>query len=138
MKFTATVLYSRMRYRGEFVAGFSGLQKGDECVLKTERGIDLGRVVSIPRELPEAESGFSGDGEILRSFADTYGDQILLKPESSGIGALVWALPIGAVVIAACGLGLAVRRWRRDPARAPTAEDRAIVERFRQDEEGDA
>jgi len=52
----------------------------------------------------------------------------VLKPEASGVGALVWILPVSALLLAGGGLALAFRRWRRQPAMAATDEDRALVE----------
>jgi cytochrome c-type biogenesis protein CcmH len=112
--------------------------KCPDCLALSVEDSDTDAAKAIRTQIRTQVDSGASDAEILRYFADTYGDQILLKPESSGIGSLVWALPIGAVVVAACGLGLAVRRWRRDPARAPTADDRAIVDKFRQEGEEDA
>ena len=41
-------------------------------------------------------------------YIDRYGDSIFLKPPSSGLGLLVWVLPVVAVVLAIVGLGLAL------------------------------
>jgi cytochrome c-type biogenesis protein CcmH len=111
--------------------------KCPDCLALSVEDSDTDAAQAIRTQIRAQVDAGESDAAILRYFADTYGDQILLRPESSGIGTLVWALPIGAVVAAACGLGLAVRRWRRDPARAPTAEDRDIVDRFRNEEEGE-
>jgi cytochrome c-type biogenesis protein CcmH len=113
----------------------AGRLKCPDCLALSVQDSDTDAAKAIRTQIRTQVDGGASDAEILRYFADTYGNQILLKPESSGIGTLVWALPIGAVVVAACGLGLAVRRWRRDPARTPTAEDRRIVDRFRQDDD---
>ena len=67
------------------------------------------------------------DGDIVAFLVSRYGSDILLKPEGSGIAALVWALPVGAVVVALAGLAVAFRRWRARPGVEPTAEDRALV-----------
>ena len=79
----------------------------------------------------------------IESFlAGRYGADILLRPPTSGAGALVWALPVlGALVLLAAG-GWALHRWTggSDPGRvprcgaetpegAPDAEDEAIVRR---------
>ena len=40
----------------------------------------------------------------------------------------MWILPVGALLLAAGGLALAFRRWRRQPSMAATDEDRALVE----------
>lgn len=58
------------------------------------------------------EAGESG-GEIRAYLVSRFGKDILLKPESSGAGAVVWALPVAALVAAAGGLVIAFRRLRR-------------------------
>jgi len=68
------------------------------------------------------------DGAIRAHYVGSYGQWILLKPPTSGMGAVVWVLPVTALLLGAGGLALAFRRWRREPARAATDEDRALVE----------
>ena len=72
-------------------------------------------------------------------YVSRYDEWVLLRPEASGLGGLVWVLPVAALLLAAGGLGLAFRRWRRQPAMAATDEDRALVEAAlaRQRAEGD-
>jgi cytochrome c-type biogenesis protein CcmH len=53
------------------------------------------------------------DDEIRDYFAAQFGDDIILRPKSSGIGGLVWVLPVAALVLAAGGLAFAFWRWRR-------------------------
>jgi cytochrome c-type biogenesis protein CcmH len=68
------------------------------------------------------------DAAIRAFYVGRYGQWILLEPETSGLGALVWILPVTALVLGIGGLALAFRRWRREPARSATDEDRALVE----------
>jgi cytochrome c-type biogenesis protein CcmH len=68
------------------------------------------------------------DAAIRAYYVGRYGKWILLRPETSGVGALVWILPVTALLLGAGGLALAFRRWRRQPALAATEEDRALVE----------
>ena len=68
------------------------------------------------------------DSAIRAYYVGRYGQWILLRPETSGMGALVWLLPVTALLLGAGGLALAFRRWRREPARAVSDEDRALVE----------
>ena len=63
----------------------------------------------IERRIADGQS----DGEIRSYFAQTLGDDILLRPPSSGWGGLVWVLPIAGLVLAATGIGFAFWRWRR-------------------------
>ena len=52
------------------------------------------------------------DAEIKAELERRFGADILLRPKSSGTSALVWALPVVAVVLAGAGLGFAFVRWR--------------------------
>jgi cytochrome c-type biogenesis protein CcmH len=71
------------------------------------------------------------DGEIRRVYVDRYGEAVLLKPASSGLGALVWAIPIAAMLLAAGGLVIALRRWSRQPRLVASPEDEALVRQER-------
>jgi cytochrome c-type biogenesis protein CcmH len=42
-----------------------------------------------------------------------YGSSILEKPPASGVGAILWLLPVLVVALAVGGLGFAFSRWRR-------------------------
>jgi len=64
----------------------------------------------IERRVAEGESA----EEIRAAYADRFGDEILLNPPSSGAAAVVWVLPVVAVVAGGAGLVVAFRRWRRD------------------------
>lgn len=76
--------------------------------------------------LEDIEDGRS-DSDILARLADGPYDDILLNPPRSGFAALVWIVPVAAVVIAFGGLALAFRRWERADD-APTRRDRELVE----------
>jgi cytochrome c-type biogenesis protein CcmH len=63
----------------------------------------------VERRIADGQS----DGEIRAYFAQTLGDDILLRPPSSGWGGLVWVLPIAGLVLAGTGIAFAFYRWRR-------------------------
>lgn len=67
------------------------------------------------------------DAEIRRAYVDTYDEFILLKPAGSGIGIVVWALPVVVLLLGAGGLVLVVRRSRRQPQLRATPDDEALV-----------
>src|SRR5262245_56660635 len=55
------------------------------------------------------------DAEIRAAYVRVYGQRMLLNPGSDGFGLLAWGIPIVAVIVAAGGLVLALRRWTRQP-----------------------
>lgn len=71
------------------------------------------------------------DAEIRSVYVDRYGLGILLKPESSGVGLLVWGLPVLAFALGAVGLAFAFVRWRREPRLQATTADEALVDKVR-------
>ena len=78
----------------------------------------------IRRRVAAGES----DAAIRASYVARYGEWILLRPETSGLGVLVWILPVSALLLAIGGLAFAFRRWRRQPTLTASDEDRALVE----------
>jgi cytochrome c-type biogenesis protein CcmH len=55
------------------------------------------------------------DEEIVDSFVAAYGEQILLDPPSTGWGVVLWAAPLGVLVIGLLAI-VGLRRKDRDPA----------------------
>lgn len=67
---------------------------------------------AIRDEIRRRVQAGQSDGEIRAYLVSRFGQDILLKPEASGAGAVVWALPVAAGVCALAGLVVAFRRWR--------------------------
>jgi cytochrome c-type biogenesis protein CcmH len=67
------------------------------------------------------------DEEIRDFVASRYGREVLLDPSGSGVGALVWALPVIVVIGAVAGLVVRFRGYGR-PDRHASADDRKLVE----------
>lgn len=84
--------------------------------------------------------GVLRDGEILEELELAYGSRTLLVPKATGFDALVWALPIAALVVAMAALAATFVRWRREASslEAPTSEDRALVAAALDEEDGAA
>lgn len=61
----------------------------------------------IRRRIEAGES----DGAIRAYLVSRFGKDILLKPEASGVSAVVWVLPVAGLVCALAGLVVAFRRW---------------------------
>lgn len=71
----------------------------------------------------------ASDDQIRDELAVSFGEDILLTPERSGLAGLVWALPVAALVAALVGIALAFRRWRGQTTRPASEADRALVDR---------
>jgi len=82
----------------------------------------------IKRRIARGES----DAEIRQAYVDRYGEQILLSPEGSGLGLVVWVLPVVVLALGAAGIWFALARSRREPRLHPTAADEALVDRERE------
>jgi cytochrome c-type biogenesis protein CcmH len=67
----------------------------------------------IREEITKRIDSGQSDDEIRSYFAHQYGDDILLRPAASGLGAIVWVAPVAVVLAGAAGLAFAFRRWRR-------------------------
>lgn len=67
------------------------------------------------------------DEEIRSALSANFGGDILLTPPSSGIGGLVWILPVVLLVVSFAGLFVAFRRWSEPLADEVTDADRALV-----------
>jgi len=68
---------------------------------------------AIRTEIERRIASGQSNGEIRAYFAQTLGDDILLRPPASGWGGLVWVLPVVGLVVATAGIGYAFWRWRR-------------------------
>ena len=79
------------------------------------------------------------DPEILNLIDSRNQGDLLLVPETSGLDALVWALPATAFVVGVTGLILAFRRWKVEAAGLgdPTDADRELVDAALADRESD-
>ena len=103
-----------------------GLSVADSATASArEQRRDIGRRI---------RSGQS-DERIRQAYVELFGESILLKPSSNGVGLVVWALPIGVVIVGALGLAFALRRWQREPRLTPSADDEQYVAQRRNETE---
>jgi cytochrome c-type biogenesis protein CcmH len=54
--------------------------------------------------------------QIKADMVDAYGPDVLAQPSGGGFDAVAWIVPVVLVLLAAAGLFVAARRWRRAPA----------------------
>jgi len=80
---------------------------------------------SLRRRLARGESMAS----IIAAYREEYGPKAIAIPADQGLDRALWAVPIGAIVIAMGGaLGLGLRWSRRSKAGAPTAASKAAAD----------
>jgi len=66
--------------------------------------------IAVRHEIAQKVHHGSSDDQILTSLEDTYGTSILLSPPTTGLGVLLWVVPLVLVVV----LGVVVLGlWRR-------------------------
>ena len=71
----------------------------------------------------------ASDDAIRDELVATWGQSILLTPDSSGVSGLVWVLPVVALVLALAGVGYVFWRWRGAATVHASDADRALVDR---------
>jgi cytochrome c-type biogenesis protein CcmH len=71
------------------------------------------------------QGGYSAD-EIMAAMRETYGDFILMAPRKEGFSLLAWFAPFAALGGGALGIGMLLRRWRRNASVAASARDVAV------------
>lgn len=89
---------------------------------------------AIRKDLRRRVDAGESDDEIRAAYADRYGESILLDPDGSGLGVLVWGLPVALLIAGAGALVIASRRWRREPLMHATDADEALVQGTRRRE----
>jgi cytochrome c-type biogenesis protein CcmH len=75
------------------------------------------------------------DDQVL-AYIDTLYPDSRISPSGNGIDMLAWAIPAAAIVAALGGIGLALRRWSRQPRLAASSADEQLVAHARSDLEG--
>ncbi len=74
---------------------------------------------AVKTEIARRVAAGETDAEIRQALVNRYGQEILLTPSNSGLGAVVWAVPVVALLSAGAGLVLR-NRWRRRETDGPT------------------
>ena len=99
-----------------------------QCVGESVAASQAPLAVQFRDEIRKQMRTGSTDDEILNFFAARYGQEVLLTPPSSGVGGLVWVIPVVVVAGAALMLFFVFRRWRAERGDGhATADDEALV-----------
>jgi cytochrome c-type biogenesis protein CcmH len=94
-----------------------------ESVAQSDADISKQIRTDIAQRLQEGQSA----DEIRAYYAAKYGDSILVTPQSNGLVALVWIIPVAALVLAIAGLVFAFRRWGARSTVSASDADRELV-----------
>lgn len=92
---------------------------------------DAKTAVAIRAEIRDRLRGGQTSGQIRAYLVSRYGDDALLRPRATGVSALVWVVPVAALVLAAAGVTAMLARGRRartETSAALTDADRVLVE----------
>ncbi len=132
----ALLVFGSLRTRppttdAERVNAIALLIKCPECVSQSAGASDAEVSRQIRLDIAKRMSQGESEEQIQDYYRGRYGDEVLLTPSASGIGGVVWALPVVVLVCAMAGLVAAFRRWRRTADDGPraTSADEAIVSR---------
>ena len=99
-----------------------------QCDGQSAADSDASAARGVRSYIEERLAAGASDDQIRDELAGSYGEQILLTPERSGIAGLVWVLPVVALVLAFVGLAVAFRRWKGRSVVRASAADRALVD----------
>jgi cytochrome c-type biogenesis protein CcmH/NrfF len=101
------------------------------CRSQSVAGSDSAAARAIRGDITKRVGEGQSADEIRTAIAGTYGEDVLLTPSRSGLEGVVWILPVVALVLGLAGVSAAFARWRREPPRAATEADRALVDEAR-------
>ena len=87
--------------------------------------------VAIRADIKRRIAAGQSDAEIRQSYVDKYDESILLSPQSTGLGLIVWVLPVLVLALGALGIWFALARARRAPRLHATTADVGLVDRER-------
>lgn len=96
----------------ERLFAIAGRLKCLQCVGESVAASQSSMAVQFREEIGDRMRQGDTDDEILNYFADSFGQEVLLTPPSSGVGALVWVIPVVVVAAAVLLLAGTFRRWR--------------------------
>ena len=106
-----------------------------QCVGESVGASQAPLAVQFRDEITKQMRQGRSDDEILSFFTTRYGQEVLLTPPSSGLGSLVWIIPVVGLAAALLALVALFRRWRREADASPeaSADDTAVVAAALQD-----
>ena len=98
------------------------------CAGETVYESRVAAAVNIKAEIARQVAAGTPDGQIKSAIERAFPDTVLV-PDGRGVNALLWSLPVIAVVAGLGALAIVFRRWKAEAIAlgAPTDDDRALV-----------
>lgn len=116
--------------RAERARAFAETVRCPTCRSQSVADSDAPIAVALRREIEKRFQDGQNEDQVRQYLLETNEEDIQLVPPKSGIGSLVWVLPVAGLLLAVAGLAVAFRRWQREaPPSGPSAADRELVER---------
>ena len=94
------------------IAHLESLVKCPSCDDLSVADSNATTAVAVRHEITQDVGSGMSDNKILTTIEAQYGPQILLSPSTSGLGALLWVVPIAALVVLIAALLRLARRRR--------------------------
>jgi len=89
------------------------------CHPQSVKDCACGRAAEMRAEIQAlVDRGMTGD-EIIASYVEQHGEQILISPEAKGFNLVAWVAPLVGLVAATLLLSLLLRRWMRQRGPEP-------------------
>jgi cytochrome c-type biogenesis protein CcmH/NrfF len=115
------------------------------CSNLTVKNCTCGKADRVRAEIADRLSRGATPEQVLKSYVDEYGEQILAAPTRQGFNLVGWLLPFLAVLVAGGSLVIVLRRWARvpwseaplvtplGPAAAPSPPDPSFLRKVQED-----
>jgi cytochrome c-type biogenesis protein CcmH len=129
-----TLIIGRGRPDNSTTARADSIARGIKCLVCQGMSVDQSKSGSarlIYTEIQRQVADGRTDADIRGYLVGRFGKELLLVPESSGAGSVVWAAPVALTVLAFAGLGVVFRRWRVAATTGAATEDLSDVDRAR-------
>jgi cytochrome c-type biogenesis protein CcmH len=108
--------------RTERARSFADTVKCPTCRSQSVADSDAPVATAIRADIDARFEEGQNEEQVRQYLLATYGDEVLLTPPSTGVGSLVWILPVAGLLIALGALAFTFRRWRLEPD-GPSASD---------------
>ena len=116
------------RTEGERVQALASEVRCPTCQNLSAAESDAKAAQAVREEIRTRVRRGESNDEIRAFLVSRFGEEINLKPRTTGLAGLVWAIPVAGGLIVIAGLVGLFRRWKREAPAPVSAGDRARVE----------